>query len=43
MKHIQKYVMSVLGALAIFVGASSASSATVMLIHQPKCPEHLIK
>lgn len=42
-KECQKFIKSILGAFAIIVGASTASSATAMLIHQPQCPKHLVK
>lgn len=39
----RKFLLSIVGAFALIVGASSASAATTVLIHQPKCPQHLLK
>lgn len=39
----RKFLLSVVGALALIIGASSASAATSVWIQQPKCPEHLLK
>lgn len=39
----RKFLLSIVGAFALIVGASSSSSATTVLIHQPKCPKHLLK
>ncbi len=39
----RKFLLSVASAIALLVGASSASAATAVLIHQPKCPQHLLK
>lgn len=42
-KKSQKFLLSVAGAFALVVGASSATAATTMWIQQPKCPKHLLK
>ena len=39
----RKFLLNVVSAFALIVGASSASAATMVLIQQPKCPQHLLK
>ena len=39
----RKFLLSIVGAFALVIGASSASAATIILVHQPKCPKHLLK
>ncbi|NJD04635.1 MAG: cyclic lactone autoinducer peptide [Ruminiclostridium sp.] len=39
----RRFLLSVVSAFALIAGASSASAATVIFIHQPKCPQHLLK
>jgi hypothetical protein len=39
----RKFLLSVVAALALIIGASSASVATAAIIQQPKCPKHLLK
>lgn len=38
-----KLLLNALGVFALIVGISSASAATIIFIHQPKCPQHLLK
>lgn len=39
----RKFLLKVTAAFALIIGAASASAATVIFIHQPKCPQHLLK
>ncbi|MBB6217145.1 cyclic lactone autoinducer peptide [Anaerosolibacter carboniphilus] len=43
MNFIKSNSLKILTLFALFVGTASASSATLMLSHQPKCPEELLK
>jgi len=39
----RKFLVSIVAAFALIVGTTSASAATIVWIHQPKCPKHLLK
>ncbi|MGO1369580.1 MAG: cyclic lactone autoinducer peptide [Senegalia sp. (in: firmicutes)] len=42
-KKLIKFLLSPLALIAMFVGTNAASSASSFFIHQPKCPDELLK
>ncbi len=39
----RKFLLKIVAAFALLIGVSSASAASFAIIHQPKCPQHLLK
>ncbi len=40
---IKRHSLFILSCCALFVGTNAASSVTVLMTHQPSCPEELLK
>lgn len=43
LKILQSKTLRMVGCLALVLGATAASTATMFLMHQPECPKELIK